>query len=120
MSFSNGMDIVASSAKMEFGFLPLAPENNGAGGSGRLGLPPYLDEGVPGRGCPSRSAGSKLNTEGGRRVNSFEPLLEGLHDLVGDILPLEAYGFALSGGRILGAVSAIDGARECEEMTVGW
>lgn len=59
-------------------------------------------------------------TEGGRLVNSFEPLLEGLHDLVGDILPLEAYGFALSGGIMLGAVSTIDGARECDDVTVGW
>ena len=34
------------------------PENNGAGGNGRFGLLLYLDEGVPGRGLPLRSAGS--------------------------------------------------------------
>jgi hypothetical protein len=28
------------------------PENNGAGGNGRRGLPPYLELGVPGRGLP--------------------------------------------------------------------
>jgi hypothetical protein len=50
MSFSRGIEMVASSAKIEFGFLPPAPANNGAGGRGRRGLPPYLDEGVPGLG----------------------------------------------------------------------
>ncbi len=34
------------------------PENRGAGGKGRFGLPPYFDDGVPGRGLPFISAGS--------------------------------------------------------------
>ena len=33
-------------------------ENRGAGGKGRFGLPPYFDDGVPGRGLPLISAGS--------------------------------------------------------------
>jgi hypothetical protein len=43
------------------------PENNGAGGKGRLGLPPYLELGVPGLGLPFRSARSYCEpaTEGG-------------------------------------------------------
>jgi hypothetical protein len=46
------------------------PVNNGAGGNGRLGLPPYLELGVPGRGLPLRSARSYcgLNTDGGLGV----------------------------------------------------
>jgi len=42
-------------------------ENSGAGGNGRLGLPPYRVLGVPGRGLPLRSARSycELETEGG-------------------------------------------------------
>ena len=28
--------------------------------------------------------------------------------------------YEVSGGGIVGAVSIIDGARECEEITVGW
>jgi len=48
-----------------------APENNGAGGSGRLGLPgrppPYLDDGVPGRGLPFKSAGSYENDDAAGR-----------------------------------------------------
>jgi hypothetical protein len=44
------------------------PENRGAGGRGLLGLPPYLELGVPGRGLPLMSARSypTLDTEGGR------------------------------------------------------
>jgi len=38
------------------GGFPLA--KRGAGGSGRFGLPPYCDDGVPGRGEPLSSAGS--------------------------------------------------------------
>lgn len=43
------------------------PANNGAGGKGRLGLPPYLELGVPGRGLPFRSARSYCEpvTDGG-------------------------------------------------------
>lgn len=36
----------------------LPPAKRGAGGKGRLGLPPYLVDGVPGLGMPFRSAGS--------------------------------------------------------------
>lgn len=54
-------------------------ENKGAGGSGRLGLPPYLELGVPGRGLPLMSARSypTLDTEGGRTC-------PGLHGRVGE------------------------------------
>ncbi len=56
---------------------------------------------------------------GGGLVNSFDPLVS--QDLVGDTLPLGVYGtYGDSGGGIVGAVSIIDGARECEEITVGW
>ena len=43
------------------------PANNGAGGNGRLGLPPYRVLWVPGRGLPLISARSYwvLETEGG-------------------------------------------------------
>lgn len=87
MSFSRGIDIVASSAKTEFRGAAPGPENSGAGGRGRLGLPPYLDEGVPGLGSPSRSTGSNCRFGGGTRLYS-EDVREGLHERVGDIRPL--------------------------------
>jgi hypothetical protein len=53
-------------------------------------------------------------------LNSLEPL-EGLHDLVGEVRPVGEYAeYESSGGGIVGAVSMIDGALECEEITVGW
>ena len=54
--------------------------NKGAGGSGRLGLPPYFDDGVPGLGLPFISAGSYAASTGGGR-------LEGVHGLVGELRP---------------------------------
>ena len=63
------------------------PEKRGAGGNGLLGLPPYLEDGVPGLGLPLRSAGSKDRFEGGGLLYSEEPL-EGVHGRVGDVLPL--------------------------------
>ena len=67
-----------------------APENSGAGGNGRRGLPPYLDDGVPGLGLPFISGGSNCTPAGGGRLNSFEPLVS--HDRVGDVLPLGRVG----------------------------
>ena len=64
-------------------------ENSGAGGSGLLGLPPYCDEGVPGRGLPLISGGSYETRDG----------VEGL---TGE------RGFAVGGG--------IDGARPKLEL----
>ena len=66
------------------------PEKRGAGGNGRRGLPPYLDEGVPGLGLPLMSGGSNCMFVGGGLVNSFDPLVS--QDLVGDALPLGEYG----------------------------
>lgn len=57
------MDTVASSAKVRESRLVF--EKSGAGGSGRRGLPPYLEDGVPGRGLPSRSEGSYVPLTGG-------------------------------------------------------
>jgi hypothetical protein len=53
-SFSDsvsGMGMVVSAA-------PPLSENSGAGGRGLLGLPPYCEDGVPGRGLPLMSGGS--------------------------------------------------------------
>jgi hypothetical protein len=57
-SVSNAIETVASSANVELRAPAPGPENSGAGGSGLLGLPPYLDDGVPGRGEPLISDGS--------------------------------------------------------------
>jgi hypothetical protein len=85
MSPSSGIEIVASSAKVEFRADVVGPEKRGAGGKGLLGLPPYLDEGVPGLGLPLRSAGSNCRFGGGR-LNSEDPL-EGVQGLVGEVRP---------------------------------
>ena len=82
--------MVASSAKVELRADPPGPENRGAGGSGRLGLPPYLLEGVPGLGVPFISAGSNWRFVGGGRLKSEEPLPVS-HDRVGDVLPVGEY-----------------------------
>jgi hypothetical protein len=119
MSFSRGIEIVASSAKTELRADAPGPEKRGAGGSGRLGLPPYREEGVPGLGLPFRSAGSNCRFAGGGLPNSEDPP-EGVQGLVGDCRPLEEYGtYCESGGAIGGAVS-VDGARECDDVTEGW
>jgi hypothetical protein len=49
---------VSSAGPFEVRMLAAGPENSGAGGSGRTGLPEYLEDGVPGRGLPLTSAGS--------------------------------------------------------------
>ena len=46
---------------------------SGAGGRGRRGLPPYWEDGVPGRGLPLISAGSYGTVGGGGRDQSEEP-----------------------------------------------
>ena len=51
------------------------PANRGAGGSGRRGLPPYFDDGVPGLGLPLMSAGSYGTVDGGGLVQSDEALV---------------------------------------------
>jgi hypothetical protein len=61
--------------------LPAA--NNGCGGRGRFGEPPYCDEGVPGLGLPLMSAGSNDTLLGGGLPYSFDTL-EGMKDIVGD------------------------------------
>ncbi len=85
MSPSRGIEIVASSATKEEREL-FAPAKSGAGGNGRRGLPPYLDEGVPGLGLPLISGGSNCTFAGGGLLNSFDPLVS--QDLVGETLPL--------------------------------
>lgn len=110
---------MASSANESLAGLP-APENNGAGGSGLLGLPPYWLEGVPGLGAPFISGASNARFGGGLVKSVVEPLVS--HERVGDARPVGEYALyaALSGGGIIGAVSMIEGARECEDVTVGW
>ena len=110
---------MASSAKVEFRAAAPGPENNGAGGNGRLGLPPYRLEGVPGLGAPLSSGGSKLTTDGGGLLKSTDPRVS--HDRVGDDRPVGEYElYEDSGAPIDGALSIIEGALECDDMTVGW
>lgn len=69
-SSSIGIEVMSSVA-FESRDTGLPPANSGAGGSGRLGLPgrpPYLDDGVPGRGLPFKSAGSYELVEAGGRT----------------------------------------------------
>ena len=62
--------------------VPPALENRGAGGSGRFGLPPYFEDGVPGLGDPFKSAGSYGMFDGGGREDREErdESREGDHD----------------------------------------
>ena len=60
------------------------PANSGAGGSGRFGLSPYLDDGVPGRGPPLRSIVSYAAAEAGGLGHSVE-FREGVHGRLGDV-----------------------------------
>ena len=74
---------------------------------------------MPGLGLPLRSAGSYCRFIGGGLLNSEDPL-EGVQGRVGDMRPLGEYGtYEESRVGIVGAVSIIDGARECEEITDG-
>lgn len=91
----------------------MGPENSGAGGSGLRGLPPYFEDGVPGRGLPCRSTGSYAMFDGGGREDS-DDVRERTDDRAGDREPLlglyETYGAALlNGGGMFGAVSRIEG-----------
>lgn len=99
----------------------MGPENSGAGGSGRLGLPPYWLEGVPGLGEPLRSAGSNWRFTGGGLPKSTEAR-DGDHERVGEMRPLCEYGTYDVSGTSGGAESMMDGARECEcdDRTLGW
>jgi hypothetical protein len=69
--------------------------NSGAGGSGLRGLPPYTDDGVPGRGLPFRSAGSYEATDGVGRGQSVDAR-DGVEGRMGD---------DLSGDRCLGTLA---------------
>jgi hypothetical protein len=70
----------------------------GAGGRGRRGLPPYLEDGVPGRGLPLISAGSYGTLEGGGRDQS-EELRVGVSGRIGDERSGEIFrGFAVGRG----------------------
>jgi hypothetical protein len=112
-SSARGIETVASSVKVEFRALAVGPENNGAGGSGLRGLPPYCEEGVPGRGLPLRSAGSNWTFAGGGGRPSSLELLEGVHECVEAVRPLaENLLWEFSGSGIEGAPSTIEGARE--------
>lgn len=93
--------------------------NNGAGGNGRLGLPPYLVLGVPGRGLPLRSARSydELETDGGAggRVQSVERA--GLQGRNGEPGRDEYSGASTTeavGGGMAGTRRRLEGGREGE------
>ena len=86
------------------------PENNGAGGRGRFGLRPCLEDGDPGRGLPLRSAGSYAMSGGGGRDDSEE--VRDKRDRVGE--PLAGMygrydGASVDVGASFGAVSSMDG-----------
>jgi len=88
----------------------------GAGGSGRFGLPPYIEEGVPGRGTPLRSAGSYGTNDGGGLGRSA-PTCDGVHGLVGEIERVGDRGGiyaggSFSGGGITGMSLSIEFVRE--------
>jgi hypothetical protein len=77
---------------------PLA--KRGAGGSGLRGLPPYLEDGVPGRGLPFMSAGSYGTLGGGGRDQSEEPRV-GVSGRIADERSGEIFrGFAVGRGMV--------------------
>jgi hypothetical protein len=78
-SSSGSIGIAASS---DFVLVALAAKS-GAGGKGLRGLPPYAEEGVPGRGLPFKSAGSYEATDGVGRVQSVD-VREGVEGRTGD------------------------------------
>jgi hypothetical protein len=63
----------------------LPPAKRGAGGSGLLGLPPYREDGVPGRGLPFMCSGSNETDEAAGRGQSPDPR-DGVHGLPGEAL----------------------------------
>lgn len=96
------------------------PAKSGAGGSGRFGLPPYSDDGVPGRGEPLSSAGSYGMFIGGGRIQSVF-CWEGVHDLDGESDRMGDRGgiyveVSLLGGGMAGMSSRTDLLRAC----IGW
>lgn len=73
---------------------------SGAGGRGRRGLPPYLEDGVPGRGLPFISAGSYETLEGGGLDQSEEARV-GVSGRMGDERSGETFrGFAIGRGMV--------------------
>ena len=95
------------------------PENNGAGGKGRFGFPPYFDDGVPGRGLPLISAGSYGISDGGGLDDSDEvresvdregEVRLGMYGKYDDAFPVVGVSF--------GAVSTTEGecGRDIEEV----
>jgi hypothetical protein len=99
------------------------PENNGAGGRGRMGLPPYLDDGVPGRGLPLRSAGSYGMLDGGGRDES-DDVRDGEYIREGEFrrgMNGKYEGASAVGGAIVGAVSRMEGDRDRgRDAAEGW
>jgi hypothetical protein len=98
---ASGIGIAVSEAP------PLA-EKSGAGGSGLRGLPPYSDEGVPGRGLPLRSAGSYETVDPAGLPQSVGTR-DGVEGLIGDL------GFAVGKG-IEGARPKLEPGRELYEL----
>jgi hypothetical protein len=78
-SSSGSIGIVASSDCV----LDPPAAKSGAGGKGLRGLPPYAEDGVPGRGLPFRSAGSYEATDGVGRDQSADAC-EGVEGRAGD------------------------------------
>ena len=91
--------------------------NNGAGGNGRRGLPPYLELGVPGRGLPLRSARSycELKTDGGLGALAHSPTWLGDQGRVGEPGRDEYSGTSttdVAGGGMFGAFRMLEAGRE--------
>lgn len=95
---SSSIDIVEASTDVLLESLDTGrpAANRGAGGSGRFGLPPYLDDGVPGRGLPLISAGSYETVDAGGLGQSVEAL-DGVQDRDGDVLPGDAARYGIYG-----------------------
>jgi hypothetical protein len=104
-------------AKVELRTDAAGQEKRGTGGKGRLRLPLYLDEGLPVLELPSTSAGLNCKFNAGGLVNPEEPL-ESDQGRAGEIDSMEEYGLCeASKGGVDSAVSMIDGARECDDIT---